>query len=67
MDAKNMKLIKNPYYFVLKGNSDSIAAKQCYDKAIKIDPIFCFEAKYNKALCMLKKNSKQESKISEIE
>ncbi len=57
-DAHANQLIKNPYFYTLKGNklrSKGIEkdADICYDRAIQLDLIFSLHSRYNKARALL--------------
>lgn len=73
--AENDKLVHNPYFYVLKGNDHLISnelssAISCYDRAIKMDPTFSVNARYNKAQALLlykeNKGYKQDTALREL-
>ena len=60
-DASDNQLIKNPYYYIKKGNKNPYSqnnrsrnARDCYNKAIQLDPIHAANAYYNKAILWLR-------------
>uniref|UniRef100_UPI001FB1D3BB hypothetical protein n=1 Tax=Candidatus Cardinium sp. cByotN1 TaxID=2699439 RepID=UPI001FB1D3BB len=57
-DARADQLIKNPYFYTLKGNKllangRDESADICYDRAIALDDIFSLHSHYNKARALL--------------
>ena len=57
-DASKDQLIKNPYYFVRKGNEllqdgSLRAAIRAYNRAIDLDPPYSVNARYNKARALV--------------
>ncbi|XP_055631323.1 uncharacterized protein LOC129771576 [Toxorhynchites rutilus septentrionalis] len=75
MRANSDDLIRNPFYYVLKGNDYLVAknipeALACFNRAIELDPIFSVNARYNKAQALLSnatnKGHKQAEALREL-
>ncbi|XP_062709670.1 uncharacterized protein LOC109402566 [Aedes albopictus] len=69
------KLVRNPFFYVLKGNEQLNArhfenAIKCYDRAIDLDPVFSANARYCKAQTLLSysenKGTKQQDALNEL-
>ncbi|XP_062704579.1 uncharacterized protein LOC134286896, partial [Aedes albopictus] len=69
------KLVRNPFFYVLKGNEQLYArhfenAIMCYDRAIDLDPVFSVNARYCKAQTLLSysenKGIKQQDALDEL-
>ncbi|KXJ68548.1 hypothetical protein RP20_CCG002766 [Aedes albopictus] len=69
------KLVRNPFFYVLKGNEQLNArhfenAIKCYDRAIDLDPVFSVNARYCKAQTLLSysenKGTKQQDALNEL-
>ncbi|XP_062709669.1 uncharacterized protein LOC134288539 [Aedes albopictus] len=69
------KLVRNPFFYVLKGNEQLNArnfenAIKCYDRAIDLDPVFSVNARYCKAQTLLSysenKGTKQQDALIEL-
>ena len=61
-DAQENTLVKNPYYYVQKGNTfskKSFYARECYARAIQLDKRYSVPARYNKAWTLLTPESNQ--------
>ncbi|MHB9147646.1 MAG: ankyrin repeat domain-containing protein [Candidatus Amoebophilus sp.] len=67
--AKGNALIRNPYYYVLKGNDFLFQgytgkAEKAYNKAIELDPLHSVNAHYKRAWALLKPKENKDNILS---